>query len=150
MPKKEAFTVLPHRVTKSKTLKGLSVYSRWVFVTLLTEWKSGTNQKERPFRFTYADMREATGFNYNVISRSFSELQKANLIDRVSGGLERNANQFVVNYDWLALVGAEETEQHKAPEPIQWTNETHKGLTQANAMTYEAALNLRFEAEKFY
>lgn len=150
MPKKEAFTVLPHRITKSETLKRLSVYSRWVFIMLLTEWRSGKQQQAKPFTFTYADMRNLTGFNYNVISRSFTELQEAHLIDRVSGGLEGNANQFVVNYNWLTLFSTDEAGEHKAPEPIQWTNETHEGLAAANAMTYEAALNLRFDPEKFY
>lgn len=93
MPKKEAFTVLPHRVTTSEILNSFSVYSRWIFAVLLTEWRSGPQHQAKPFRFTYADMRRITGFNYNVIARSFSELEDANMIDRVRGGLEKNANQ---------------------------------------------------------
>lgn len=150
MAKRESFTILPNRVILSKHLNGLTPHTRWLFVVMLTEWRSG-DMKARAFTFPYSELREVTGYKLNTISACIARLEKARLLVRLKGGLENNANRYIVNYDWLELGDAESMESRQHPAtPIRMTDSETESLATQMPMSREAALNIELDMKKFY
>ena len=150
MAKTESFTLLPNRVILSKHLNSLTPNTRWLFVVMLTEWRSG-NSKAKAFTFPYRQLREITGYKLNTISVCITRLEKAGLLVRLKGGLEGNPNRYIVNYDWLELGSREAADSRQIPStPIEQTTGKVESLAAIPAMSLEAALNIELDIQKFY
>jgi hypothetical protein len=59
--------------------------------------------REEAFSFPYTEIRKATRFRYEMISKSIKELSKAGFLEYGHGGLERNTNKYLLEPSWLEL-----------------------------------------------
>jgi hypothetical protein len=98
----EPYTIFPRRLILDKELNKLSVHARWLFTVICTEWNSKAFKK--PFKFTYRQLNNITGFDDRRISACIKELVKAEFIEVITnGGLYRNPNEYTINMFHMKL-----------------------------------------------
>ena len=98
----EPYLVIPRRTIRSQELNSLSIQSRYVYIVLCTEWNR--HEFDKPFIFTYSQLRGIMHISRNRIARCIRELEEAGFIEKTNhGGLERNPNTYTLNTEWLII-----------------------------------------------
>ena len=93
------YAFIPKTTLLDQRFKSMSVYARYLYVVMAAQ-RAGCDES---FSFPYKEIREATRFRYEMISKSIKELSKAGFIEYDHGGLERNTNKYFLEPSWLEL-----------------------------------------------
>ena len=100
----ESYFMCPSRTVLSQRYKKMKPTSKCIYIAFLTEWKRGEFQ-EKKFKFTYIQIREATGFNFKTIHNGITELAKNEFIYIEYGRIlnSQKCNEYRMNTNWLEL-----------------------------------------------
>jgi len=94
------YAFIPKSTVNSKQLNALPATTRWVYVVMCAESRG----RRDGFTFTYEQIKDITGFSQATIRQAIKGLDTNGFLSYEHGGLERNPNIYILNFeDWLEL-----------------------------------------------
>ena len=93
------FAFIPEDTLLSENYKKLCVHAKALYPYMVAR-RAGVDLE---FDYPYEDIRQDTGFRYEMIRKSIGDLEAAGLLEYRHGGLERNRNMYRLVDSWLHL-----------------------------------------------
>lgn len=93
------YAFIPKYTVNSKELNALPATTRWIYVVMCAECRG----RREGFTFTYEQIKDVTGFSQATIRKAIKGLDAADFLDYEHGGLEKNPNKYMLNWDWLEI-----------------------------------------------
>ena len=91
------FAVIHDSTILSDTYKKLSQSGKLLFIYMAVK----RAHAEKPFKYSYNEIRYDSGMTYNTISKGIKEMVSLNMLSVTHGGLEQNGNVYEIEGSWF-------------------------------------------------
>lgn len=93
------FAVIPDTTILSSTFKKLSQSGKLLFIYMAVRRAN----IDKPFKYSYKEIRHDSGMKYNSISKGIREMERLGMLKITHGGLEQRGNVYEIDGGWFSL-----------------------------------------------